>query len=359
MRIRGVLLGAAAATSVAAAAPLQGQEASLLLGGIHTAYADSLSGTAATIGARLRLQTTGVWTQLEGFATRFTTGGWATQGAGGLLLLQGLSPHVAVGLRADGSANSIEDGPWSAIGSGGPYVVASTNGWIAAAGATVGGVRTIDFVTSSLVTGVARLTHMSGSWTVDLRASSSWADSIRFFDGLAGLTYTDPHVTISATGGIRTGDLGDDPWVQGQLEWRIIPYLGLELAVGTYPADLTGFTSGFFASAGFRVGTRRLGVPKERDVSVRRLGEERTEATFLVRDATDVAIAGEWNAWTPMPLARIDGSHWRATLPLGPGAYRFALVLDGDRWVVPRGVPVLPDDFGGEVGLLMIGGEVR
>lgn len=359
MIIRGVLFGAAVTTSVVAAAPLLGQEASLLLGGIHTAYADSLSGSAGTVGVRLKAQTPGFWTQVDGFATRFTTGGWATQGSGGLMGLVGLSPHVALGIRADGSVNAIQDGPWSAIGSGGPYLVAATDGWIAAGGVTAGGVRTIDSITSPLVTGVVRMSRLAGRWTVDLRASGSWADTIRFFDGLAGLMYTDRHVTVSAHGGIRTGDLGDEPWAQGQLEWRIMPYLALETAVGNYPADITGFTEGFFVSAGLRIGTRRRDLPPEPNVRTERLGGQQAQVTFTVRDAEDVAIAGEWNAWTPTPLARIDGSHWRITLPLGPGAYRFALVIDGDRWVVPKGVPAMPDDFGGEVGLLLIGGEVR
>jgi hypothetical protein len=357
--IRGVLAGAAVATSVVAAAPLHGQEASLLLGGIHTAYADSLSGSAGTIGARFKLQTPSFWTQLDGFATRFTTGGWATQGSGGLLGLVGLSRHVALGIRADANVNAIQDGPWSAIGSGGPYLVAATDGWIAAGGVTGGGVRSIDALTSALVTGVLRMSRLAGRWTVDLRASSSWADTIRFFDALAGLMYSDRHLTVSASGGIRTGDLGDDPWAQGRVEWRVTPFLGLEASVGTYPADITGFTEGFFVSAGLRVGTRRRDLPPERDVTLQRLSDEQAEITFVVRDAEEVAIAGEWNAWTPTPLARIDGSHWRITLPLGPGAYRFALVIDGDRWVVPHGIPAMPDDFGGEVGLLLIGGEVR
>lgn len=359
MIIRGVLFGAAVTTAVVAAAPLHGQEASLLLGGIHTAYADSLSGTAGTVGVRLKLQTPGFWTQVDGFATRFTTGGWATQGSGGLLGLVGLSRHVAFGVRADGSVNAIQDGPWSAIGSAGPYLVAATDGWIAAGGVTGGGVRTIDSVTSPLVTGVLRMSRLAGRWTVDLRASGSAADTIRYFDGLAGLTYTDRHVTVSALGGVRTGDLGDEPWGQGQLEWRITPILQLEAAIGNYPADITGFTEGFFVSAGFRIGTRRRDIPPERSVTVRRLGEAETQVTFVVRDAEAVAIAGEWNAWTPTPLTRIDGSHWRATLPLGPGAYRFALVIGDDRWMVPEGIPAMPDDFGGEVGLLLIGGEVR
>ncbi len=359
MIIRAVLFGAAAVTWVAAAAPLHGQEASLLLGGIHTAYADSLSGSAGTIGARLKLQTSGFWTQVDGFATRFTTGGWATQGSGGMLGVVGLGHHVALGLRADGSVNAIQDGPWSAIGSGGPYLVAAADGWIAAGGVTAGGVRTIDSLTSPLVTGVVRLSRLAGRWTVDLRASGSWADTIRFFDGLAALMYTDRHLTVTASGGIRTGDLGDEPWAQGQFEWRITPYLGLEAAVGNYPADLSGFTEGFFVSAGLRVGTRRRDLPPERSVTYERLSEEQTQVTFTVRDAETVALAGEWNAWTPTPMARIDSRHWRATVPLGPGAYRFALVVDGDRWIVPEGVPALPDDFGGEVGLLLIGGEVK
>lgn len=359
MILRGVLFGAAVATAVVAAAPLHGQEASLLLGGIHTTYADSLSGSAGTVGVRLKLQTPGFWTQVDGFATRFTTGGWATQGSGGLLGLVGLSRHVALGVRADGSINAIQDGPWSAIGTGGPYLVAATDGWIAAGGMTAGGVRTIDSATSPLVTGVLRMSRLAGRWTVDLRGSGSWADTIRYFDGLAGLTYTDRHVTVSALGGVRTGDLGDEPWGQGQLEWRVTPYLRLEAAVGNYPADITGFTEGFFVSAGIRIGTRSRALPPERAVTTTRLGDAEAQVTFVVRDADAVAIAGEWNAWTPTPLARIDGSHWRATLPLGPGAYRFALVIDGDRWMVPDGIPAIPDDFGGEVGLLLIGGEVR
>jgi hypothetical protein len=28
--------------------------------------------------------------------------------------------------------------------------------------------------------------------------------------------------------------------------------------------------------------------------------------------------------------------------------------LDGDEWIVPEGVPTLPDDFGSESGMLLI-----
>lgn len=45
---------------------------------------------------------------------------------------------------------------------------------------------------------------------------------------------------------------------------------------------------------------------------------------------------------------------WSADLPLRGGAWRFAILVDGNRWTVPAGVPRLPDDFGGEVGVLVV-----
>ncbi len=70
--------------------------------------------------------------------------------------------------------------------------------------------------------------------------------------------------------------------------------------------------------------------------------------------ARNVAIAGEWNDWTPVALERLDGSRWRANLALSQGAHRFSLVVNGRRWIVPPGVATLPDDMGGQVGLLVI-----
>jgi hypothetical protein len=53
--------------------------------------------------------------------------------------------------------------------------------------------------------------------------------------------------------------------------------------------------------------------------------------------------------------ARPDG-RWETVVRLVPGAYRFSLVVDGERWTVPEGVPSMSDDFGGRVGLLIVGG---
>jgi hypothetical protein len=67
-----------------------------------------------------------------------------------------------------------------------------------------------------------------------------------------------------------------------------------------------------------------------------------------------VSLAGEWNEWAASPLTVRPDGRWETTVRLAPGAYRFSLVVDGGRWVLPSGVPALDDDFGGRVGLLVI-----
>jgi hypothetical protein len=73
-----------------------------------------------------------------------------------------------------------------------------------------------------------------------------------------------------------------------------------------------------------------------------------------VPGATSVDIAGDWNSWTPAPMAKDVDGRWSVELPLQGGAHKFIIVVDGQRQMVPRGVPTLPDGFGGTVGLLVV-----
>ncbi len=51
------------------------------------------------------------------------------------------------------------------------------------------------------------------------------------------------------------------------------------------------------------------------------------------RAATQIAIAGEWNAWTPQSLGPPDlEGRYHANLRLAPGVYGYKLVLDGTEW---------------------------
>jgi hypothetical protein len=81
------------------------------------------------------------------------------------------------------------------------------------------------------------------------------------------------------------------------------------------------------------------------------------DSTTLVFDvAADslVAVVGDWNAWTPDPLRRIDAHHWELRLALPRGTYHFNLLVDGTTWVVPDQVAKIADDFGRTVGVLVV-----
>jgi hypothetical protein len=136
--------------------------------------------------------------------------------------------------------------------------------------------------------------------------------------------------------------------------WRLADRVALEASVSGFLSDpFLGYPRAWTAGAGVRVhwGARppRLLQP----VLARRHGD-----SVLVRvrfaGAVSVALAGEWNGWTPLALRRIGADRWEGSLSLAPGTYRFSLVVDGSRWLVPPGVAAVSDDLGGTTGLLVV-----
>jgi hypothetical protein len=79
--------------------------------------------------------------------------------------------------------------------------------------------------------------------------------------------------------------------------------------------------------------------------------------TLRVPDASRVEIAGDWNGWQLEPLEPAGGGEWIVPGSLEPGVYQFNLRVDGERWIVPEGVPRLEGSYGDKVGLLVISNE--
>ncbi|GBD32649.1 1,4-alpha-glucan branching enzyme GlgB [bacterium HR33] len=76
-------------------------------------------------------------------------------------------------------------------------------------------------------------------------------------------------------------------------------------------------------------------------------------------DAHSVSVVGDFNDWdaaaTPLKPAGPSGT-WVVTVPLAPGRYRYAFVIDGTRWVPDPGAPLAPaDDFGTPNSVLTVG----
>jgi len=70
--------------------------------------------------------------------------------------------------------------------------------------------------------------------------------------------------------------------------------------------------------------------------------------------ALQVELAGDFTDWEPIALTPSDNGTWQVVVPLRLGVHRMTVRIDGGPWLVPRGVTRVLDDFGGEVGLLLV-----
>ncbi len=81
------------------------------------------------------------------------------------------------------------------------------------------------------------------------------------------------------------------------------------------------------------------------------------EFTVRAPGSTRVSIVGDFNNWDPgaNPLTTRAGDVWATTIPLGPGRYNYAFVVDGVAWVPGDADPrALGEDFGTPTSVVMV-----
>ncbi len=142
-------------------------------------------------------------------------------------------------------------------------------------------------------------------------------------------------------------------------EVRLAPGVSLEASGGNVlPDPYQGLPASGFISVGVRV---HLPTHHAASTSLVRTGSfsafRRGDGIVIrlrSRDAQHVAIAGDWNQWTPTPLAPADPDYWELLITLPPGPHRFMVLIDGAPWRIPDGVPSVPDGLGGRVAVLSV-----
>ncbi|HJQ65480.1 MAG TPA: glycogen-binding domain-containing protein [Gemmatimonadales bacterium] len=195
-----------------------------------------------------------------------------------------------------------------------------------------------------LVTGSVEPTRLLGAWFTDLGAgiltrrgsleARLWASA-----------------RVSAVYGSKGAALGS-------AEVRLSPRVSLEASGGNVlPDPYQGFPRSAFIMAGVRLqlGSRAPGsmAPRNGLFSVTRRSDG---VVIRLRPGahTTVAIAGDWNSWTATPLTKVGPNVWEISLSLQPGTYHYTVLIDGQAWTIPGGVPSVPDGMGSQVAVLTV-----
>jgi len=184
--------------------------------------------------------------------------------------------------------------------------------------------------------------RFAGVWFAELQGNAQLTLGPAEVAGFAGWR--------SAPGGTS---YSHNPWGGVTLTRQQTDVLGLVFSAGWYPEDLLqGLPRGRYASFAIRLtppgSSRTRALPQ----LYRKRGDS-GELVFDVPNAKRVELAGAWTNWERVPLRKV-GNRWVTEVTLTPGVYRFNLIVDGDRWIVPAGVTTVDDEFGGKTGLLIV-----
>ena len=207
------------------------------------------------------------------------------------------------------------------------------------------GVRTLDTI-------VVRDSGSAGTprdWN-DTQVALHWGVGRLAFRGVVGTR-------------LFTTNVPNETWGEVQGTLALGPDLALIAASGVHPASAAyGLSRARFLEVGFRVAPSALLKPRL-PASVRPVAAafevgsaDRGQRTLRVRvpNARTVELSGDFTNWKPITLSRADDDRWETTLPIPPGIHRLAIRVNGDAWTPPPGVSSVPDEFQGNVGVIVV-----
>jgi len=76
--------------------------------------------------------------------------------------------------------------------------------------------------------------------------------------------------------------------------------------------------------------------------------------SIRVRSAMSVELMADFTDWEPVALTQEPNGAWTLQRAIPPGPHRVALRVNGGEWIAPPNLPRVSDDFGGQVGLLVV-----
>lgn len=369
-------------------APFAGAQrvtSSIDAGGISVGYADTAFSTAALVSPALRAEWARASLSASGTFSRFAGNVWSSNGTlATSIFTPAAGPLVGeIAGSAGGSAHRDGTRTGQLFSVARAYLAGSTLGLFAGAGAG----RTWDGYAwrSVRLAEAGASARTAGATALAIVSPVAVGDTIRYLDSRLTLSWVARRLELRGEAGNRAGRQlpvlagSTRSWVNASAAAWLAPRFALVASGGTYPVDYTqGFPGGRYVSLGIRI---RAGVGQPYDSRARAVDGSRTlsssgaaragvtelrmgatagnRRTLQVRAprARTVEIQGDLSGWRPVSLVRTrsDG-WWSTTLPAATarGTYQVSVRVNGGAWVVPPGTVELKDEFGGEVGLVVI-----
>lgn len=366
LELRLALLCIAGSALAAGHAHAQAPRLEVDVSGTRIAYDTLAALNAPSLAALTEWQRPSLFARVSASATGFENAGWSVQGrgdlAGWLSPFGALSPvRLELGGAAGGARHSSGFDSRLARGDARLHVRGRSLG--AWAGATVASARnSFDSTSAHGLIPNAGIWAQSGSLRATLSYLHTRVSGDAYPEANLALTLTRGPVDLTVYGGLRASPFDgaglDEQWAGASAAYWVTSNAALVVSGGKYSSDvLQGLPGGEFVSIGVRLTPRRVRpIPLTAPAPIVYTSDEarRGSISFQMEGATRVEIAGDWNAWVSQPLSRDASGRWIVPAGIEPGVYRFNLRVDGERWVVPEGVPSIDDGYGGRVGLLIV-----
>lgn len=173
-------------------------------------------------------------------------------------------------------------------------------------------------------------------------------------------------IIVGADGGVRASkDVnGRHGWLMAVATAQLLGPVSLIGYAGAQPPDPERGTLGAaFTSLGVRVALGASNVARPvpgivtdtRSTTVTGEGTDgRRMIRIVVPAARTVEIMGDFTAWLPVAMTRSESGNWEVRIPLALGSHRVEIRADSGAWVPAPGLPVVADEFGGSVGILVV-----
>ena len=193
---------------------------------------------------------------------------------------------------------------------------------------------------------------------------------VRYGDAIG--YWTDRHgpIELLAGGGVRAYSVSQSRysgWGTASVVLWITDGAGIVFAAGRALEDVTrGVPSVRYLSASFRFGssgstsggaTLVHRVRPEEDggrIDVRGGDDSLRVVTIRLHAAAALELMADFTDWEPVGMRQLPNGDWTLERSIAPGTHRVAIRVNGGAWVVPPNLPHVSDEFGGEVGLLIV-----